>query len=324
MEAKDKTASYVFPTLPGLFAIRTKNAGTYVTARSGGLQIIDALITPSQAFTPFNTYTFEGYVLPDQTRIRVYDGLYLFAAGGGGVGAGEDTQTFLTTAGSPPPDNSAIFLISRPDSAGLFTIRTIKLFYVTANEGGGQTTRAFHTDAKVASSWEQFYITKVGDLGDSYYYAFRAVPAAYNGDGPSYGAYLSATNGGGLTTGNAITAVHELGITTTFRLVSSSGGSYGIQTSNGKNYVTADLGGGLAHGSANEGNLQTDRTGVDAWEEFNFVDQKDGTYGIQTKSGFFIGVGLDGTISTRISDLTAAYNIGYSAKFELVMIPPLQ
>ena len=45
-----------------------------------------------------------------------------------------------------------------------------------------------------------------------------------------------------------------------------------------------------------------------------------GTYAIQTISGFYIGVGPGGAISTRISDPNAAPQIGYNAKFELIPV----
>jgi len=55
------------------------------------------------------------------------------------------------------------------------------------------------------------------------------------------------------------------------------------------------------------------------------VDQGDGTYTIQTVSGFYLAVNTKvlqatGGISTRISFPDAAPQIGYTAKFELIMI----
>ena len=147
--------------------------------------------------------------------------------------------------------------------------------------------------------------------------------STYIGDAPGeYGRYLSATSGGGLITGNPITPVYGLGAATRFKLVLLGNGTYAIQISNGINYVTADQGGGLAHGSPTDGNLQTNRVAAEAWEQFEFLAQADGTYAIKTSSGFYVAVELYGVnISTRISELAAAYNIGYTAKFELVMLP---
>ena len=55
------------------------------------------------------------------------------------------------------------------------------------------------------------------------------------------------------------------------------------------------------------------------------MDQGDGTYTIQTVSGFYLAVNthvlqFTGGISTRISFPDAAPQIGYAAKFELMMI----
>jgi len=81
--------------------------------------------------------------------------------------------------------------------------------------------------------------------------------------------------------------------------------------------MTTVEGGGLAGGL----NLQTDRTQVQAWEQFKIVEQSNCAYTIQTTSGFYLAVGGGGTkISTRISDPNAAPSIGYKAKFELIMI----
>jgi len=72
-------------------------------------------------------------------------------------------------------------------------------------------------------------------------------------------------------------------------------------------------------------NLHTDATQIQAWEKFKIVDQGDGTYTIQTVSGFYLAVNTKvlqatGGISTRISFPDAAPQIGYTAKFELMMI----
>jgi hypothetical protein len=53
--------------------------------------------------------------------------------------------------------------------------------------------------------------------------------------------------------------------------------------------------------------------------------REDGTYTIQTVSGFYLAVNTEvlqatGGISTRISFPDAAPQIGYTAKFELMMI----
>ena len=322
MASKPAITPQLFDPLPGQFAIRTKDAGTFITARQFGGTEVDALITSSKIVEATEHFTFEGYLSPP-THIKTAGNYYVIAFGGGGMGGGpNDGLTFSTFDTVLPVNNWGFFEIHGPDSTGLFTITTITGNYVTAVDGGGQSTRAFHTDAVVASAWEQFYITKLGDLGQGYYYAIRPVGTIYGGNSSIYGRYLSATSGGGLTTGNAIEPVYGLGITTKFKLVLQSNGTYAMQTSNGVNYVTADQGGGLAHGSSNDGNLQTDRIMAQAWEQFTFLDLADGTYAIRTSSGFYIGVNSAGNITTRVSDINAAPSIGYDARFELVMVNP--
>ena len=103
-------------------------------------------------------------------------------------------------------------------------------------------------------------------------------------------------------------------------------GRMSLQTCNGVNYVTAVGGGGIARGD----NLHTDATQIRDWEKFKIVDQGDATYTIQTVSGFYLAVkpyfgdGLppDDLISTRISFPNEAPQIGYTAKFNLMMIDP--
>ncbi len=322
MASKTAITPHLFDVLPGQFAIRTRNWGSFVVGKD--LTEVDALTTPSQQLSAAATFSFEGYLSPP-THIKTFGHHYVLAFGGGGVGGvpPNDNLAFSTLYTVLPPDNWGFFEIHGPDSTGLFTITTLTGNFVTAVAGGGQSTSAFHTDATVASTWEQFYITSVGNLGSLYSYAIRPVAPTYIGNAPEeYGRYLSATSGGGLVTKNAITPVYGLNATTRFKLVLLGNGTYAIQTSNGVNYITADQGGGVANGSSTDGNLQTNRTIAQAWEEFEFLAQADGTYAIRTSSGFYVGVELYGVnISTRISDLTAAYNIGYTAKFELVMLP---
>jgi hypothetical protein len=100
-----------------------------------------------------------------------------------------------------------------------------------------------------------------------------------------------------------------------------SDGSYALQTSNGRNVVTAIGGGGIAHNPADFDNLVTDRTQVQAWETFRIVDRGDCTYTIQTVNNWFVAAQTTPPfdVSTRISDPNGALAIGYSPWFEFVM-----
>lgn len=322
MAPKTTITPRTFDTIPGQFAIRTKQDGTFVSARN--LTEVDALITPSQTVEASGYFIFEGY-LTGPTHIKTFGGgYYVIAEQGGNFGAANELLTFSTIYTELPTTNWGFFEIHGPDSGGLFTITTLTGNYVTAVDGGGLSTRAFHTDAVTASTWEQFYITKIGNLGSNFYYAIRPVFPGYGGNTETYARYLSATAGGGLAVQNAVEMVYGLGVTTAFKFIAVDDGlSYALQTSNGVNYVTADQGGGIARGSATDGNLQTDRTIAQEWEQFTFTDQGDGTFTIKTWSGFLVGVDEGGDISTRIGSADAAPTIGYTARFELIMLNPV-
>jgi hypothetical protein len=307
-----------FGALPGDFAIRTYLKNTLLTARDGGHHSIDALMTGATSVGPNERFKMEGFQ-PDYTILRTAGGFYLTARGAGGIGGNDDdTQTFQTERTVLADD--ALFRLEGPGGSGTFTIGTFNGRFVTALGGGGKTTRAFHTDATRASTWELFYVLKGGDLGSGYQYAIRPagtgnVPG--QGDVPSF---VTALGGGGRTR-QAMTAHSGLGPASKFRLIRQGDGSYALQTSNGINYVTAVGGGGLAHGTTDADNLQTNRTQVQAWEQFRVVDQGDCTYTFQTVSGFYLAVGPGfETFSTRISDPNAAPSIGYNARFELMML----
>lgn len=304
-----------FGLLPGEFAIRTYLTNNYLTARDGGRHTIDAVITAGTTLGPnekFKLTTFQ----PDFTIIQTLPGYFVSAVGGGGLGGNFDASQVLQTERTSIADD-ALFRLVGPNVGGGSNIGTFNGHLLTALGGGGKTTRAFHTDATVANTWEAFWVLKSGDLGSGYTYAIR--PAGTGVPGAVVN-FLTALGGGGQTT-NAMTHFSGLFSDSYFKLIRLDDGSYALQTSNGFNYVTAVNGGGLANGN----NLHTDATQIRAWEKFKIVDQGDGTYTIQTVSGFFLAVRTavlqsTGGISTRISDPNAAPQIGYTAKFELMMI----
>jgi hypothetical protein len=221
-----------------------------------------------------------------------------------------------------------------PIGSGDFQIKTYDGSYLIAAEGGGQTSNAFLTDQPPNPFFSNFWIVKCGDLGDGYRYAIKAVVPGEVGN------FLTAHKGGGQTQ-NSIIAYPKNGLTSdgifTLRQMPPNEATqppalngYALQTSNGFNYVTAVDGGGLAGGD----NLHTDATRVDltlpdypdVWENFQIVDQLDGTYAIQTMSGYYLAVASvspssETGISTDISSPDLAPGIGYTAKFEFIMIP---
>jgi hypothetical protein len=309
-----------FGVLPGEFVIRTYLTNNYLTARDGGRHSIDAVVTAATTLGPNEKFKLTT-IQPDYTTIQTPLGYYVSAVGEGGLGGNVPASQVLQTERTSLADD-ALFVLSGPDVVGLSTIGTFNGHFLTALGGGGKTSAAFHTDATVANTWEAFWVLKSGDLGSGYRYAIR--PAGTGGSGEVVN-FLTALGGGGrpgFQDGEpAITHFRGLGTDSLFTLIRLDDGSYALQTSNGINYVTAVGGGGIAHGD----NLHTDATRIQAWEKFRIVDQGDGTYTIQTVSGFFLAVNTKvlqatGGISTRISFPDAAPQIGYTAKFELMMI----
>lgn len=295
-----------FGLLPGQFAIRTMLRNTYLTARDGGHHSIDAVVTTATTPGPNEKFMIER-MQPSYALIRAASGYYLSAVGGGGLGANYDETKILQTELQIPADDALFGVYTNIPGWGAFTIQTYKRNYLTALGGGGKATKAFHTDAVKPNTWEYFWVNKCGDLGSGYNYAIKPL---------NKGQPLTATQGGGAVK-YAITAVGGATNTSRFRFDRQSNGTYSLQTSNGRNFVTAIQGGGLATGTKEWDNLVTDRTAVQAWETFRIVDRGNCTYTIQTSGNWFVGVGGNNSISTRISDPNAAPSIGYTAFFEL-------
>ncbi len=300
-----------FGTLPGDFTIRTYLKNTPWSARDGGHHSINAVITVPSVIGPYQRFKLAS-VQPDFTTIQTAGGYYVSAAGG--LGGLPNTTQPVQTELQTPQNDLALFRIEGPSAQGLFSIKTFGGYFLTALGGGGKSTDAFHSDATRANTWEYFWVLKCGDLGSGYTYAIR--PAGTGSAGTVVN-FLTA-NGGGGRTSQAMTAFSGLFDGSKFKLIRQLDGSYALQTSNRVNYVTAVGGGGLASGE----NLQTNRTQVQAWEQFKIVEHPPNCgYTIQTVSGFYLAVGGGGTkISTRISDPKAAPSIGYNAIFELIMI----
>jgi hypothetical protein len=176
-------------------------------------------------------------------------------------------------------------------------------------------------------NWESFYIWKCGDLGSGFQYTISAVSTPYG--------FVFAYGGGGrVSTQAGVVVAGALGVLSDynlrpapfdnswqrFRLMRQSDGSYALQTSNGMNYVTAIQGGGLASGTKTYDDLVTDRTQVQAWEKFRFVEQGDCSYVIQTVSGKYLGksTAAPGTALGAFS--TNAIDIPSATKFRLSMV----
>lgn len=258
-----------YGVLPGEFVIRTFQKKNFLTARDGGHHSIDAVITSATIVVPDGEFKLTGFP-PNFVSIQTQLGYYVSAAGAGGRGGDFDpTQTLQTERLSVADD--ALWRLTGPSPGGIIGLRTFDGHFLTALGGGGKKTAAFHTDATVENEWEWFSVLKSGDLGSGFRYAIR--PAGVD----NTSAFLTV-----LGAQPTMTFDHLLSANSIFTLAQLDDGRYALQLPDGERYVSAVGGGGLANGD----NLLT-ATHVLAWEKFRFVDQRDGTYAIQTDSGFF-------------------------------------
>jgi len=303
--------------LPGEFAIRTMVKDTYLTARDGGRHSIDAVITAATTPGPNEKFRLSKIASTNYTTIQTLQAYYVSAVGGGGLGGNVEANRVLQTERTATSfADDALFRLIGPSQNGTTAIVTFNDHFLTALGGGGKTSNAFHTDATEASSWERFRFLKSGDLGSGFRYAI--MPAGKRG------LFLKASVFSGEDRRRFYT-YSDLNDDGKFTLIQLEDGSYALQTSNPANFVTAVGGGGIARGD----NLHADATRIGDWEKFKIEDQGNATYTIQTASGFYLAVNpsFDGlppfdNISTRISFPNEAPQIGYIAKFRLIMIDP--
>jgi hypothetical protein len=279
----------------------------YLTAVKGGGQITDVVHTDATQARAWEQLRLLFYG-NGQYALQTVSGYYVTAVNSGGL----TTNAIHTDASKVGAWE--LFRLRQQQDSGTYAIQTSNgINYLTAAGGGGKTTDAIHTDHTKVESWEAWRLVKSGDLGSGYCYGIQ----------PFTGFYLSAPQGGGRTT-EAILAVSPamgpLHSPERFRLMRQADGSYAIQTANGSNYVTAVNGGGLVQGSTTWNILQTDRTQVQAWEKFRFVDQGDGSYAIQTVSGYYLGLYPTAGVYAFTTDRSI---IGPGEKFKLIWCDPL-
>ena len=313
------------PPLPGEFVIQTMKQ-TFLTAVNGGGKITDVIHTDATGIGSWERFRLLGGGGYGPYVIQTMSGNYLTAVNGGGqsgpAGGTDAVHTDATQVGSWEQ-----FRFSLDQFGWRNAIQTVNGHYLTAVGGGGKITDAIHTDAVQADAWEYFYVWKCGDLGSDYQYTISDISVPY---GP-----LFAFGGGGrVATQAGVFVAGALGVLTDynlrpdpfdnnwqrFKLIRQSDGSYALQTSNGINYVTAIQGGGLPSGTRFWDDLVTDRTQVQAWEKFRFVEVGSCTYVIQTVSGSYLGKSNAapgtalGVFSTNVSDIHSA------TKFRLLMV----
>ena len=290
--------------LPGEFAIRTSDTNNYLSWLYDQSSGTGTVITSATTLGQTEKFKLTAWT-PQFTLIQTLDLQNVTVAPEGGLTIGD------------PIEEASLFTLIGPNYGfynglyGLSHIRTRSGFFVSAVDGGGQTSNAFLTDITTAQDWEGFWILKTGDLGSGYRYAIKPLTS----DPPFW---LTASAGGGDTLGAvSISTPSSDGIFTLIRAEPPSSGGYVLQTGDGFNYLTAVNGGGLASGD----NLHTDAWKPLNWEVFNIVDQGDATYCIQTSSGFYLGCnGVDpGNISTYIENPDAPPP-GWITKFEFLMV----
>lgn len=304
--------------LPGEFIIETFG-GYYLTAVNGGGRTTDVMHTDARRIGAWEKFRLSG-TGSGQFAIQTASGNYVTAMNGGGL-AMEAVHTDAL--------NIAAWEQFRliPDQYGWrHAVQTVNGHYLTAVGAGGKTMDAIHADALKIGNWEEFYIWKCGDLGSGYQYTLSAVSEPYG--------FVFAYGGGGrVNTRDDVFIFGALGVLSDykkhpipfdnnwqrFRLLRQGDGSYALQTSNGVNYVTAVKGGGQASGGITWDSLVTDRTQVQAWEKFRFVEQGNCTYAIQTSSGHYLGkktatTGI-GKFATNISDINQATKFRLGVQF---------
>ena len=291
--------------IPGEFAIRTSDTNNYLSWLYDQSSGTGTVITSATTLGQTEKFKLTAWT-PQFTLIQTLDGQNVTVASEGGL-----------TLIQPIEETSKFTLIGPYYGDGHCNIRTRYGPFVSAVDGGGQTSNAFLTDITTAHDWEAFSIVKSGDLGSGYRYAIRP----FKTPNP-FSLWLTANSGGGGGTLGAvsISTPSSDGIFTLIRAEPPSSGGYVLQTGNGFNYLTSVNGGGLDGGD----NLHTDAWKPLSWEVFNIVDQGDATYCIQTSSGFYLGYNpspksTSGTISTDIGTPDAPPP-GWITKFEFLMV----
>ena len=293
-----------FSAYPGQVYILT-NLGYYLSAPDGGGHIDDTAIQTEIQYAPGRMiggwlkftiwHDSAGHV-----AFQTSGGNFITAVSGGGL-----TSDVIHTDAT---DIAAWEEFQIDQEQFQLTIQTTSKNYLTAVGDGGKLTDAIHSDAVKASYWETFTFKKAGDLGSGFQYYIFPLIAGFSP--------IVANNGGNLTQ-NTLGIFYEPETTplnwAQFTLIQQPNGSYGIQTTNG-HYLTAVNGGGLDYGTPTSDNIQTNRTVVEAWEQFKFIEIGDSTYVIQTVDGYYLGQrtygqGSEGEYSTDISDINGALRV---------------
>lgn len=275
--------------LPGKFALETFLKETFVTAVGGGGRTTGAIHT--NATTPSLWETFQLWYDPEQR---------------------------LNT-----PEN--------PEGFFPYAIQTQSGNYLTAVGGGDRTSDVMHTDATVPQAWETFgLIPQVPP--------FSIYPQHYDltQDAPWYyaiatdkGNYVTALGGGGQATDPAVhTDATKVNTWELFRLICKgplmSGRQYALRPVAGYT-LAAVKGGGQIHNGLFMSAL--DNIDFKPLTKFTLLQQRDGTYAMQTLSGNYVTAVTGGGVPPFIANTggeqsdvfhTDATKIGTWEKFHIL------
>lgn len=288
---------------PGERTIRTKS--THFVSTPPGRTDGDEVVTSAINSGPHERFAFYG-MAPNYTLIKTASGKFLSAMNGGGI-SNSSTRFILRAERTQVADDALFKFHSPAPGYEPYTIQTSKSFYLTAIAGGGQSTKAFNTNATQANAWEKFQINQCGALGTEQSYAI--VPRATSRP-------LSAI-GGRAKSGISTTDYNPKGARFKF-IRQPSRGYYALQLFNSNYYVTAAGGGGLSHGTPYSDTLVTNQTHALGWEMFALMDRGDCNYTIQASNGNYIGVNAARNISTAIPNPKTGANLGYNVFFQLI------
>jgi hypothetical protein len=232
-------------------------------------------------------------------------GRYLTAVAGGG----KTTDVIHTDAISPRAWEKFKFWV---DSATrqYYAFQTISGNFITAVNAGGLTSDTIHSNATEVSGWQMFKLLPQSPWPNIAIQTLR-------------GFFLTAVGGGGHNSGDTIhtDAVSALEWEQ-FNIFRSSdfgtGSTYGIQAWGGPVigfFLTASLGGNQP-GPDNA--ILWGGTVVPFWLSWTLLKQNDGTYALQTASGYVLTANGGGLPGNGFRTDTETDHIGNWEKFTLV------
>lgn len=274
---------------------------------AGGGQTTNAIHTDAQqaeAWEKFRIWVERATVShPVHTvtyAIQTFAGNFLTAVDGGNLAGSDVLHTDATHAQAwerfrlapiVPPASAYVGLetySAYPIPPWYYAIQTERGDFLSAVGGGGRSEEpTMQSDSQQIRIFELFHLASHGEVLSGYTYGFLEAV---------HGGWMWAVNGGDKAKyGLAVQKFSDDPDGATryfakFRILRQPDGTYALQTLSG-NYVTAVSGGGVAPLAGYQTDaFHTTASVVEDWEKFNILDQGDGTYVIQTKSGYYVGV----------------------------------